>query len=177
MTTPIRSLLVLALAGALPAALTDGPPQDAAALAPEVARLAAFEGLWDVERVVTGLEPVSGSAKLVMLGDRWLVEESRFGTGERTIDGRAFTGWDPDKQRYVRASVSTADSRLSVVDLTWDEEKQALVSDALSMDLGAGPVSLRGTTRMPDYDTIVFTATPVAPDALPALTVTYKRNR
>jgi hypothetical protein len=134
-------------------------------------------GLWDVKSQVTGLEPVSGSAKLVMLGGRWLVEESRLGTGEQTIEGRAFTGWDPDKQRYVRASISTADSRLQVLDLTWDEAKQAFVGDARPMDFGAGPVSARGALRMPDYETIVFTATPEAPDALPALTVTYTRNR
>ena len=174
MTTPIRSLLALVLAGALPAHVPQEAPTGPGA---EVARLAAFAGLWDVESVVTGLEPVSGSAKLVMLGDRWLVEESRLGSGEQTIDGRAFTGWDPDKQRYVRASVSTADSRLQVTDLTWDDERQALISDALTMDLGSGPVTVRGETRMPDSYTIVFTATPVAPDALPALTVTYTRNR
>ena len=174
MTTPIRSLLVLVLAGTLPA---HGPQDAPTGPGAEVARLAAFAGLWDIESVVTGLEPVSGSAKLVMLGDRWLVEESRLGSGEQTIDGRAFTGWDPDKQRYVRASVSTADSRLQVTDLTWDDERQALVGDALTMDLGSGPVTVRGETRMPDSYTIVFTATPVAADALPALTVTYTRNR
>jgi hypothetical protein len=174
MTTPIRSLLALVLAAALPG----NAPQDAApAPGVEVARLAAFAGLWDVQSVVSGFEPVSGLAKLVMLGDRWLIEESRFGSGDQTIDGRAFTGWDPNKQRYVRASVSTADSRLQVVDLTWDDSKQALISDAQTMDFGSGPVSVRGETRMPDSYTIVFTATPVAPDALPALTVTYSRNR
>jgi len=174
MTTPIRSLLALVLAGALPAnAPQEAPPGPSV----ELARLAAFAGLWDVESVVSGFEPVSGSSKLVMLGDRWLIEESRLGSGEQTIDGRAFTGWDPDKQRYVRASVSTADSRLQVNDLTWDDSKQALISDALTMDLGSGPVTVRGETRMPDSYTIVFTATPVAPDALPALTVTYSRTR
>src|SRR6185436_6958089 len=118
----------------------------------------------------TGMPPTNGSAKLVMLGDRWLVEESRMQTDDgKTIDGRAFTGWDPAKQRYVRAWIETADSRLNVVDLTWDEGQMALISDALLMDLGQGLVSARGVTRMPDADTIVFTATPVAPDAIPGL--------
>jgi len=167
-----RSIRVLALAAALLGAglsLPAAAPQDAAAPAPELARLVAMTGLWDVQLVYSGMPPESGSAKLVMLGDRWLVEESRLQAEQGPVDGRAFTGWDPAKQRYVRAWVSTDDSRLNV--------QQALVSDALPMDLGAGVTSVRGLTRMPDADTIVFTATPVAPDALPGLTVTYTRTR
>jgi len=175
-----RSIRVLALAAALLGAglsLPAAAPQDAAAPTPELARLVAMTGLWDVQLVYSGMPPESGSAKLVMLGERWLVEESRLQAEQGPVDGRAFTGWDPAKQRYVRAWVSTDDSRLNVVDLTWDDGQQALVSDALPMDLGAGVTSVRGLTRMPDADTIVFTATPVAPDALPGLTVTYTRTR
>ena len=176
---PARALALAAVVAALgglslPAAL----PQDAPAAAPELARLVAMTGWWEVAAVFTGMPPTHGSAKLVMLGDRWLVEESRMQTDDgKPIDGRSFTGWDPAKQRYVRAWVDTTESRLNVVDLTWDDGQQALVSDALLMDLGQGLVSTRGVTRMPDADTIVFTATPVAPDAIPGLTVTYKRTR
>jgi hypothetical protein len=178
---PARALPVVAAVAALLAvglSLPAPPPQDAPAPTPELARLVAMTGLWDVEAVLTGMPVTHGSAKLVMLGDRWLVEESRMQTDDgKTIDGRAFTGWDPAKQRYVRAWIETADARLNVVDLTWDEGQQALVSDALLMDLGQGLTSTRGVTRMPDADTIVFTATPVAPDAIPGLTVTYTRTR
>jgi len=178
--SPARALRVLAALAALLAAGLSLPAatQDAPATPPELARLVAMTGMWDVSSVFTGMPPTNGSAKLVMLGDRWLVEESRMQTDDgKTIDGRAFTGWDPAKQRYVRAWIETADSRLNVVDLTWDEGQMALISDALLMDLGQGLVSARGVTRMPDADTIVFTATPVAPDAIPGLTVTYTRTR
>lgn len=178
---PARALPVVAAVAALLAvglSLPATPPQDAPAPAPELARLVAMTGMWDVAAVTTGMPPTHGSAKLVMLGEHWLVEESRMQTDDgKTIDGRAFTGWDPAKQRYVRAWIETTDARLNVVDLTWDEGQQALVSDALLMDLGHGLVSTRGVTRMPDDYTIVFTATPVAPDAIPGLTVTYTRTR
>lgn len=178
---PTRVLpVVAALAAALAVGLSlpAAPAQDAPAATPELARLVAMTGLWDVTSVYTGMPPTRGSAKLVMLGDRWLVEEERMQTDDgKPIDGRAFTGWDPAKQRYVRAWIDTTESRLNVVDLTWDDAQQAFVSDALLMDLGHGLISARGLTRMPDYDTIVFTATPVAPDAIPGLTVTYTRTR
>lgn len=153
-------------------------PQDAGPRPiPEVERLVRMTGLWDTSSVLTGFPARTGFAKLSMLGGNWLVEEYKSEGDDKIVEGRTITGWDPDRQRYAHAWINTADTRLNVVDMLWDEESESLVSEPQLLDLGQGPANMRTSAHMPDKDTIVFTIRPVAPDALPALILTYSRNR
>jgi hypothetical protein len=176
-----RRALVLALAlVAGTAVVTHALAQEAgraAAPGPEAARVARMAGEWELQTSMGEGAPEAGTSSCRLMAGGWLIEDVKSAFMGAPFEGHGVFGWDAKQGTYVSVWVDSMEPKLTQHESTWDEARQAFVTEPQMHDMGSGPTRMHNVLQILGDDAMLFTLTPDQPDAKPVLTIRYTRKR
>jgi hypothetical protein len=124
---------------------------------PEHELLKKFVGEWDVTVSFMGKESKGSASYKIDFGGFWLTEEFK-GTFEgQKFEGRATTGYDPLRKKYVSTWIDSMSPSIIVMEGGFDKDGKTFT------ETGEGPgqdgklTKMKNVYEFKDKDTIVFT--------------------
>ena len=154
--------LTLLLSGSLIRAEEEAQQQPFPEPGPEQKLLAKMEGEWDTKMKCqmgpTGEGPVEGSgtytAKMDLNG-YFLVCDLRASIGPMPFAGRAITGFDPWKKKYVGTWVDSMSPSLYTIEGEWDKAGKVYTETIEGPDPTGKPMKFSMVTEIKDDDHLV----------------------
>jgi hypothetical protein len=126
---------------------------------PEQKLLAQMEGEWDTKMTChvgpTGAEPVEGSgtytAKMDLNGF-FLICDLRATLGPMPFEGRAITGYDPFKKKYVGTWADSMSPALHSIEGEWDKAGKVYTETIHGPDPTGKPITFTMITEIKNAD-------------------------
>ena len=166
MKRTIGAVLVLALAAGLTWAAVS-PRQEMPKPVKEHEFLKRFVGAWD-STITFRMTPDAewstskGTETSRMMGDFWLVSESKGDFMGMPFQGLGTTGYDPYKKKYISTWVDNFGPCLSVGEGTVTGD--AMTSTVNSTDENGKPMTMKMKQEFKDKDTVVWSMTMAGKD-------------
>jgi len=175
--TLLSATLAVGLATPL---LAQGPPIPQPG--PEHEILKRDVGVWDFTIDIT-LGPGMPSFSMMgvetnkMFADRWLLSETQSDVMGQVFEGRAMSGYDPDKKAYVYVSADTMSTSFAHGESAYDAATNTLTGWVEINDPMAGKTKAKTVATWPDADTRVIKVFQPADAPEPFMVMTYKRRQ
>src|SRR5438132_4516491 len=120
----IRIFLVLCVVAALPLATVQAqqPPKPG----PELEKIKALEGTWDVTVKVADMESKGTATYKMGVGGMWLVGDFEGDFGGQKFQGKGLDSYDAAKKKYVSVWVDSMGSSPMVMEGTYDKDGKVL---------------------------------------------------
>lgn len=116
-----------------------------------------FVGDWDVTVSFAGGESKATASYKMDLGGFWLTEDFRGDFQGQKFLGRATTGYDPLKKKYVSTWVDSMSPSLLVLEGGFDKDGKTFTETGEGPGADGKLAKLKNVYEFPDKDTIIFT--------------------
>ena len=145
---------------------------------PEHEMLKRFVGDWDAAVNFMGQEEKASAVYKMEPGGFWLTEYYTGEFGGEKFEGRATTGYDPLKKKYVSSWVDSMGPSMLLMEGAFDKDGKTYTETGELAGMDGKPEKVKSVFEFPDKDTIVFTMYTVK-DAKDQqmMKITYKRKK
>src|SRR5262245_60530145 len=146
---------------------------------PEHEQLAKAAGTWDVAIEGKDMPSSKGTSEMKMaLNGFWLFETFTADMGGAKFEGRAATGYDPLKGKYVSTWIDNMSPTMFATEGTFDAKTRTLTMVGDGVDQNGKKVRMRNLTIHKDANTVVFEMYHTGADGKEAkvMTITYTRH-
>lgn len=131
--------------------------QDVPVATPEHEILHKDVGVWNAKMTIwmPGMDdPITaeGVETNRMLGDFWIVSEFKADIFGQAFEGRAQTGYNAAKEKYVGTWVDSMEMNMTMMEGSWDEESQTMTFMGKGMSSATGEATISKNVVVYDDD-------------------------
>jgi hypothetical protein len=124
---------------------------------PEHEMLKKFVGEWDAAVDFGGQKEKATAVYKMEIGGFWLTEYVNGEFGGQKFEGRATTGYDPLKKKYVSTWVDSMGPQMLQTEGAFDKDGKTYTETGDMAGDDGKPVKLKSVFEFPEKDKIIFT--------------------
>jgi len=145
---------------------------------PEQEKLERFVGDWDCAVDFMGQETKSTASYKMGFGGFWLTEHVKGEFGGQPFEGRATTGYDPLKKKYVSTWIDSMGLAMMISEGSFDKDGKTYTETGEMPGEDGKTQKVKSVFEFPDKDKILFTMYAVADGKdQQMMKITYTRKK